>query len=251
MANQLRLLIVEDKPHDAELNVAVLEDAGYECRWDRVETREEFVNRLDRPDFDIVLCDFSLPSFDGLTALELFSKRKLDIPFIFVSGTLGEDVAIECLKSGATDYVVKPHLSRLGPVVARALRERSEQSNHKQAALALRESEERLQAILDNSPALIYTQDKELRFTFVNRRFETLFGIKKDRIKNKTAHDLFSKGIADILVSYCDEVLKEKARENSRKLSHTKTGRTLTYRSDSRSTTPRKLYAGCAASLRT
>ena len=101
MRNELRLLILEDKPHDAELDVAVLEDAGYLCRWDRVETREDFIKRLDRPDFDIILCDFSLPSFDGLAALDLYSKRKLDIPFIFVSGTLGEDVAIECLKAGA------------------------------------------------------------------------------------------------------------------------------------------------------
>ncbi|HEX5735915.1 MAG TPA: response regulator [Blastocatellia bacterium] len=211
MQNELQVLILEDKPHDAELDVAVLEEAGYLCRWDRVETREEFIKRLDRPDFDIVLCDFSLPSFDGLTALELFSKRKLDIPFIFVSGTLGEDVAIECLKAGATDYVVKSHLSRLGPVVARALRERSEQSKHKRAELALRESEERLQAILDNSPALIYTQDNELRFTFVNQRFETLFRVKKDWIKEKTAHELFPKDLADILVSHCDEVLSDRA----------------------------------------
>ena len=211
MQNELRLLILEDKPHDAELDVAVLEEAGYVCRWDRVETREDFMKRLDLPDFDIVLCDFSLPSFDGLTALDLFSKRKLDIPFVFVSGTLGEDVAIECLKAGATDYVVKPHLSRLGPVVARALRERNEQSKHKQAELALRESEERQQAILDNSPALIYTLDEGLRFTFVNRRFETLFGVKKDQIKNRTAREIFPAEIADILVSRCDEVLNEKA----------------------------------------
>ncbi|HJQ68176.1 MAG TPA: response regulator [Blastocatellia bacterium] len=211
MASELRLLILEDKPHDAELDVAVLEDAGYRCKWDRVDTREEFIKRLDRPDFEIVLCDFSLPSFDGLAALELFTARNLDIPFIFVSGTLGEDIAIECLKAGATDYVVKSHLSRLGPVVARALRERNEQSKHKQAALALRESEERLQAILDNSPALIYTRDKDLRFTFVNRRFETLFGVKKESMKNKTAHELFAREVADILISHCGEVLSEKA----------------------------------------
>ena len=336
MTNELRLLILEDTPHDAELDVAVLEEAGYSCRWDRVETRESFLECLDRPDFDIILCDFSLPVFDGLTALELFTKRRLDIPFIFVSGTLGEDVAIECLKAGATDYVIKPHLSRLGPVVTRALREKSEQkkrrqaeaaiqeseeryrkifedapigiinfdakfniikankafcdmlgyfeeeivklsfievthlkdlqeelelgeqvfkgmlpsyqiekrfikknqepiwanlmatvirdnqgnalhglgmirdiTERRQAELALRESEERLKAILDNSPALIYTQDTGCRFTFVNRRFETLFQVDKDRIKTKTAYDLFPREVADSLMSYCQGVLED------------------------------------------
>lgn len=211
MGDELRLLILEDTPHDAELIIAVLEDAGYVCRWDRVETREDFLKRLDRPDFDIVLCDFSLPALDGLTALELFTKRRLDIPFIFVSSTPGEEVAIECLKAGATDYVIKPHLARLAPVVTRALREKSQQRKRRQAEQALRESEERLQAILDNSPALIYTQDTECRFTFVNRKFETLFKIEKDQIKTRVPHDIFPEEFADTLVSYCAKVLEEKA----------------------------------------
>jgi two-component system cell cycle sensor histidine kinase/response regulator CckA len=211
MGDELRLLILEDTPHDAELIIAVLEDAGYVCRWDRVETREDFLKRLDRPDFDIALCDFSLPALDGLTALALFTKRRLDIPFIFVSSTPGEEVAIECLKAGATDYVIKPHLARLAPVVTRALREKSQQRKRRQAEQALRESEERLQAILDNSPALIYTQDTECRFTFVNRQFETLFKVEKDQIKTSFPHDIFPEEIAATLVSYCAKVLEEKA----------------------------------------
>jgi two-component system cell cycle sensor histidine kinase/response regulator CckA len=211
MADELRLLILEDTAQDAELSIAVLEDAGYLCRWDRVDTPEDFLKRLDRPDFDIVLCDFSSPAFDGLTALELFLKRRLDIPFIFVSGTLGEEVAIECLKAGATDYVIKPHLARLAPVVTRAIREKSQQRKRRQAEQALRESEERLQAILDNSPALIYTQDIECRFTFVNRQFENLFQVDKEQIKSCVPRDIFPKEIADTLISYCDKVLEEKA----------------------------------------
>lgn len=119
----LRLLVLEDVPNDAELAITELEEAGYTCDWKRVETREEFLAELDVPEYDIILSDYGLPSFDGLTALKLLQDRKHDIPFILVSGTLGEEEAIESLKAGATDYVLKTRLSRLAPVVKRALEE--------------------------------------------------------------------------------------------------------------------------------
>src|SRR5947209_6318355 len=123
MATRLRTLILDDSPYDAELAVAALEDAGYTCTWNRVETREGFLARLDAGDCDLVLADYSLPTFDGLTALQLFHARSCDVPFILLSGTLGEEEAIDSLKAGATDYVLKQRLSRLGPVVSRALKE--------------------------------------------------------------------------------------------------------------------------------
>lgn len=121
--NPLRLLALEDVPNDTELAIAELENAGYTCEWKRVETQEDFLAALDAPEYDIILSDYGLPSFDGLTALKLLKERKLDIPFILVSGTLGEEEAIESLKAGATDYVLKTRLSRLAPVVKRALEE--------------------------------------------------------------------------------------------------------------------------------
>ena len=140
MSNNLRILFLEDSLYDAELSIAALEKAGYTCQWERIETRAEFLARLDpsAPDYDVILADYNLPTFDGLTALKLFLERDLDIPFILVSGALGEEIAIESLKTGATDYVLKDRLSRLAPVVKRALREKEEQQQRKQAEAEIR-----------------------------------------------------------------------------------------------------------------
>lgn len=119
----LRVLMVEDDPFDAELVIQTLLDAGYACEWERVEERAAFLDRLDRGGFDLILADHNLPSFDGLSALRIARERGEPIPFVLVSGSVGEEEAIESLKAGATDYVLKARLSRLAPVVRRALRE--------------------------------------------------------------------------------------------------------------------------------
>lgn len=147
----LRLLILEDVPNDAELEIAALEEAGFDCDWKRVETREDFLAGLDSLQYDLVLSDYALPSFDGLTALKLLLEHEIDIPFILVSGTLGEDAAINSLMAGATDYVMKTRLSRLGPVVQRALEDQQVRQEHQRAHEALRESEELYRQVLENS----------------------------------------------------------------------------------------------------
>ena len=119
MGRSVRILNLEDDPNDAELNQIALESEGVACELARVETREAFLAALDNGTFDVVLADYSLPSFDGLEALNLVRERRPDVPFIFVSGALGEEVAIEALKHGATDYILKDRLSRLGPAVRR------------------------------------------------------------------------------------------------------------------------------------
>src|ERR1041385_3553853 len=126
MATPLRILVLDDSLADAELEIAALEEGGYACQWRRVDNREAYVQALEVADFELVLSDYSLPTFDGLTALKLFRERKLHIPFVLVSGTIGEEIAIESLKSGATDYVLKQRLGRLAPVVTRALHESEE-----------------------------------------------------------------------------------------------------------------------------
>ena len=133
MSHMLRLLMIEDEPLDAELTIKALEEAGYVCRWDRVETCEEFISCIDTGKYDLILSDYHLPSFDGISALKVFMERKMDIPFILISGAIGEETAIESLKAGATDYVLKDHLPRLAPVVKRALQEKEELKKRKQA----------------------------------------------------------------------------------------------------------------------
>src|SRR5882757_1618348 len=122
----LRILLLEDSDADAALVQDFLEADGLLCDVVRVQTRAEFVSALEDRRLDLILADYSLPSFDGISALKLAVGARPDLPFIFVSGTLGEEVAIEALKIGATDYVLKTKLSRLVPAVQRAMREAGE-----------------------------------------------------------------------------------------------------------------------------
>ena len=141
MTSPLRILLLEDSARDAELIQDLFEADHFACEVNRVQTRAEYVAALETPGIDLILADYKLPSFDGLSALKLAVETRPDLPFIFVSGALGEEVAIEAVKIGATDYVVKSRLSRLVPSVQRALREAQERAERKQAEEALRRSE--------------------------------------------------------------------------------------------------------------
>ncbi len=137
----MHILYLEDDPRDAELVQTMLEVEGVDCAVTLVDTRPDFVAALEREGFDLILADYSLPSFDGLSALKLAVERRPELPFIFVSGTMGEEVAIEALKIGATDYVLKTRLTRILPSVQRALREGLQRAERRAAELALRRSE--------------------------------------------------------------------------------------------------------------
>ena len=115
------ILNLEDNPNDSDLIKEMLEDGSIECEITRVETEEDFLAACDKGGFDIVLADFNLPSYDGLSALAIARERCPDLPFIFVSGKMGEDIAVESLKSGATDYILKNNFKRLVSSVRRAL----------------------------------------------------------------------------------------------------------------------------------
>jgi PAS domain S-box-containing protein len=141
MRPPLRILSLEDDPRDAELVQETLESDDIPCQITRVETEADFIASLERGRYDLILADYTLPSFDGLSALKIARQGWPHVPFIFVSGTLGEEVAIEALKIGATDYVFKTRLSRIVPSVHRALREAEERIELRRAEEALRRSE--------------------------------------------------------------------------------------------------------------
>src|SRR5258708_1189849 len=141
MRNPLRILSIEDDPKDAKLIQDLLETEGVTCEVTRVDTQAALLASVEQGGIDLILADYSLPTFDGLSALKLAMKARPEVPFIFVSGTLGEEVAVEALKIGATDYVLKTRLSRLVPSVLRALREATQRAERKRAEQALRQSE--------------------------------------------------------------------------------------------------------------
>jgi len=122
MPPKLQILLVEDSPHDAELIVRELRRAGFDFEWKRVETEADFLSHLHEG-LDLILSDFKMPQFNGLRALELLKERGLDVPFIIVSGSIGEDIAVAAMKQGVADYLLKDRLARLGLSVSHALEE--------------------------------------------------------------------------------------------------------------------------------
>jgi PAS domain S-box-containing protein len=141
MLKPLRILSIEDNPNDTKLIHDLLEAEGIVCEITRVDAEAALLACFEQGGIDLILADYTLPSFDGSSALKLAMEACSEVPFIFVSGTLGEEVAIEALKIGATDYVLKTRLSRLVPSVRRALREATQRAERKQAEESLRRSE--------------------------------------------------------------------------------------------------------------
>jgi PAS domain S-box-containing protein len=159
MKSPLHILHLEDSPEDAELIRDILETDGIVSHVTRVETQADFLTSLEQGRFDLILADYSLPSFDGLSGLKLALAKCPNIPFIFVSATLGEEVAIEALKHGATDYILKDRLSRIVPSVQRALREAEERNQRKRAEEALRQSEEQWRDVFEHNPTMYFIVD--------------------------------------------------------------------------------------------
>jgi signal transduction histidine kinase len=144
---EIRILLLEDSATDVELVRHALRRGGLPFTMEHVDTKARFLQRLEQSSYDLILSDFSLPTLDGYVALEMAMGICPDTPFIFVTGTLGEEVAIETLKLGATDYVLKQRLSRLVPSVHRAIREAKERTDRKRAQEQLRQSHEQLRAL--------------------------------------------------------------------------------------------------------
>lgn len=131
MSQPIKILIVEDNPNDAELVVRELYRSGFDPHWLRVETEEDYLINL-KPDLDLILSDYTMPQFSGLRALELLKERGLEIPFIIMSGTVGEEIAVKTMQLGAEDYLLKDRIARLGPAVARAIKSVEERIGRKQ-----------------------------------------------------------------------------------------------------------------------
>ncbi len=181
----LRILILEDVASDAELMEDELKQAGIIFLTQKAATRLAFLDAMTAFQPDIILADYNLPGFDGLSALKIVMDRFPNIPFIFVSGALGEELAIDLLKQGATDYVLKNKLAKLGPSVKRALDELSDRRERQKAEDELIKSENRYRAIFDNAgTAMIIAKDNDT-IVLSNCEFHKLTGYEKEEIDHK------------------------------------------------------------------
>ena len=182
MNSPLRVLHLEDDVRDTQLLRATLEAEGIQAELTRVETEQDFLAAVKDEDVDLILADYSLPSFDGLSALKIAREHASDVPFIFVSGKLGEEVAIEALKTGATDYVLKTHLVRLAPAVNRALREAREKMERKRAEQQLSLEQQRFMDMVNTVEGIVWEADAEtFKFSFVNKQAEHILGYPVER----------------------------------------------------------------------
>jgi PAS domain S-box-containing protein len=175
MKSPARILYLEDEANDVEIAGALLFQADIDHEMVHVETREDFSSALQQQTFDLILADYSLPSFDGLTALAMAREQCPNVPFILVSGTVGEELAIDSLKSGATDYVLKQRLARLVPAVCRALCEADEHCQRLQAEAEQR----RLVVAIEQAAEAIVVTDAEATIQYVNPAFERITGFEQ------------------------------------------------------------------------
>lgn len=203
MGKELKILILEDMPTDAELMEHELRKAGIAFSSRVVETRRGFIKELKNFEPDLILGDYKLPSFDGLSALKIAKEKCPHIPFVLVSDTGGEELGLEALRMGASDYVLKDKLFKLPQVVRRALKEAEDYAKRIEAEGELKRSEERLKIIFQFAPDALYLNDIKGNFVDGNKAAEELTGYKRE--------ELIGKNFLRIKMLSSDQIPKEAA----------------------------------------
>src|SRR5688500_3515665 len=201
----LKGLVVEDSRDDADLLVYALKQAGYEPSCALVQTAKAMRAPLAKLQWDLVISDYVIPGFGGMAALKVLQDSGHEIPFLIVSGKIGEDVAVEALHSGANDYLLKDRLTRLGPAIDRALKEASQKRKRSQAEQALRESEERYRRLVESCPdAMFITTENAI--VFANPAAVSLLGAR-------TPIDLVGKSLLEFIEPNFRDLVEEHLRQ--------------------------------------
>jgi len=172
----LRILHLEDDSHDAALVQSTLAAGGVACQMTPVQCRRDFAAALERGEMDLIISDFKLPAFDGLAALDMTGAKYPDLPFILISGTVGEELAVESLKRGATDYILKERLARLAPAINRAMKEVEERTANRRTEKALQETEQRLRIVFNESVLGIALVAEDGRPILTNAALQKMLG---------------------------------------------------------------------------
>lgn len=206
----IRLLIADDSKDDIDLILLRLRKGGYETDYLHVETADEMRAALRDQQWDLIICDYSMPDFDGLSALKIVKEQNPDIPFILISGNIGEELAVKAMKSGASDYLMKDNLQRLVPAVERELKEAKDRKMRREAI----KERNKLQALIQESLNEIYLFDaKTLRFSYLNSAALQNLGFSQDEILEKSTTDIkpnLSRAEYDKLVSPLKNGTREK-----------------------------------------
>jgi two-component system cell cycle sensor histidine kinase/response regulator CckA len=209
--HKVRVLFVEDSQNDVELIVRQLRKGGFLPEWEVVDTAETMEAALARGGWDVIISDHSMPRFDAPAALDVLKASGQDLPFIVVSGNIGEEMAVTCMKAGAHDYVTKGHLARLVPALSRELREADQRHQRRQAVEALRKSEERYRLLVENAADLITVIDMDGRVTFASPSVERVLGYRPEEITGHRVMDFVHGDDAGVVETAIAEAMKEGA----------------------------------------
>jgi len=190
MNRPIKILVVEDNPADSEMVMINLRAGGFEPQWERVETEEAFLEKLV-PGLDLVLSDYCLPRFNGLRALELLKRSSIDVPFILISGTIGEETAVNAMKNGAADYFMKDRLTRLCSAVSHALDENRLRRDREKLEKVTQRQLAELRVLFDIMPAMVWFKDTDNRIQMVNRRVADAAGKTVLEMEGKTTAEIY------------------------------------------------------------
>ena len=209
MKKTLNILIVEDSEDDALLVLHRIKKGGYNFEFERVDTFEKMQLALTQKTWDIILSDYAMPNFSGSNALKLLKKTGIDIPFIIISGTIGEEVAVEMMKAGANDYIMKNNMQRLLPAVERELHESENRAKRRFAEEALRESEQQYRSLAENVPDSIVRYDKNCRTIYSNKNLEKtlntsfieIINLRPTEFQSDGRFDNYEKNLKEVIAS--------------------------------------------------
>src|SRR5688572_3008849 len=214
MGSPLRVLIIEDSEEDTQLLLRDLRHGGYDVEFERVESAEAMQSALTQRTWDLILSDYSLPTFSAPQALEVLRASGLDVPFIIVSGTIGEEIAVAALKAGANDFLVKGKFARLEPAIERELREAESRRERKRAEDQSNYHARLLRHIND---AVIATDD-QFRITAWNRAAERIYGWTAAEVMGRSIDEILRSGFSDQQQAEAKELLKENSSFRSERI---------------------------------
>jgi PAS domain S-box-containing protein/putative nucleotidyltransferase with HDIG domain len=205
---QIKALMIDDSEDDVLLILRELKKGGYLPDYQRIETAAAMKKALKESRWDIVLCDYKMPNFSAPSAIDLLKKTNIDLPIIIISGTIGEETAIECMRLGAQDYIMKSNLSRLCPAIARELEEAKIRFHKQQSEVLLLQSEEKYRTILENIEDGYYEVDLTGNFTFFNDAVCRILGYSREELTGMNNRQFTDKENAEILFQTLNQVYK-------------------------------------------
>ena len=223
MQKPLHVLFVEDSEVDAELLLRELQRIGYEVVFERVQTDVAMRAILTEKSWDLILSDYTLPKFSAPEALEILKASGLDLPFIIVSGTIGEETAVAALKAGANDFLIKGKYARLGPAIERELREAESRRNHRRAEEQIKYHARLLRHIND---AVIAT-DPQFRITAWNRAAEKIYGWTASEVMGRSVDEVLRQGVNEERQDRARELLRQESSSRSERIHSRRNGQTI------------------------